>query len=144
MSTSVNGSSLKPSTPSTDTPAGSASQGTSLHVTEWEDPQVSNWLASLSLGNLAASFKDQGITGDVLVQLDNEALKELGVDSVGQRLALLGGIYRLKETWGLDIDAGDYRPQCESDEVVSAHGTPSHPSPFSLQRKTFGQWKTHQ
>lgn len=80
------------------------------------------WLASLNLSSLAASFAEQGIVGDVLIQLDNDALKDLGVDSVGQRLALLGGIYKLKEQWGLEIDQGDYRPQSEDIPTSGASG----------------------
>jgi uncharacterized protein YjiS (DUF1127 family) len=92
---------------------GAPSPGISLPVTEWEESHVASWLSTLNLTLLATSFREQGITGDVLVQLDNEALKDLGVSSVGQRLALLGGIYRLKVIWGLEIEEGDYHPQCE-------------------------------
>jgi len=87
--------------------------GVSLPVTEWQDSHIASWLSSLGLGPLSSSFREQGITGDVLVQLDNEALKDLGVDSVGQRLNLLDGIYRLKETWGIEMEEGDWRPQSE-------------------------------
>lgn len=83
---------------------------------------MSSWLSSLQLSALAPLFKEQGIQGDVLVQLDNEALKDLGVDSVGQRLALLGGIFKLKEVWGIDIDQGDYRPQSEDIVQNTASG----------------------
>lgn len=92
---------------------GAPSPGISLPVTEWEESHVASWLSTLNLTLLATSFREQGITGDVLVQLDNEALKDLGVSSVGQRLALLGGIYRLKVIWGLEIEEGDYHAQCE-------------------------------
>ncbi|CAO1617916.1 unnamed protein product [Sympodiomycopsis kandeliae] len=122
MATLVNGGSNANSTSKVQQPQPSdqvvSSPGTSLHVNDWEDAQVSSWLSSLQLGSLSASFKEQGITGDVLVQLDNDALKELGVDSVGHRLALLGAIYKLKETWGLDIQQGDYRPQSEDVKTV--------------------------
>lgn len=92
---------------------GSAPSSSTKPVAEWENDEVATWLASLNLSSLAPSFEEQGIMGDVLVQLDNDALKDLGVDSVGQRLALLGGIYKLKEQWGVEIDQGDYRPQSE-------------------------------
>ncbi|CAO1631259.1 unnamed protein product [Parajaminaea phylloscopi] len=127
-------------------PAVSAA-GISLPVTEWEDAQVSSWLSSLNLSSLATSFKEQGIQGDVLVQLDNEALKDLGVDSVGQRLTLLGGIYKLKELWGIDIDQGDYRPQSEdiaqnsssSSSLPSAAPTNSIPHAYSQQGGSVGK-----
>ncbi|CAO1624993.1 unnamed protein product [Jaminaea pallidilutea] len=112
MAANIDGATSSAATTATQSPA-----GISLPVTEWGDAQVSSWLASLQLPSLAATFREQGIQGDVLVQLDHDALKDLGVHSVGQRLALLGGLYRLKEVWGIDIDEGDYKPR--SEDIIS-------------------------
>ncbi len=76
---------------------------------------------------------ENGITGEVLPMLDDEALKDMGVSSVGQRLLILNGIYRLKEAYGLAIQEDDYIPR--SEEVLAnanaALGIGSTPSAMS-------------
>ncbi|KAK0551648.1 hypothetical protein OC845_002063 [Tilletia horrida] len=82
----------------------------SVHVTDWSEQHVSQWLQSLGVGHLVSAFRDHGINGDSLVLLDDDNLQEIGVNSVGQRLALLGEIFRLKETFDIPIEEGDYVP----------------------------------
>lgn len=56
---------------------------------------------------------EHGITGDVLVHLDHSALKDVGVHSVGQRLAILKTVYELKVAQNIPIEEGHYVPPCE-------------------------------
>lgn len=56
---------------------------------------------------------EHGITGDVLVHLDHAALKDVGVHSVGQRLAILKTVYDLKVEQNIPIEEGHYVPPCE-------------------------------
>jgi hypothetical protein len=56
---------------------------------------------------------DNGISGDILSLLDHEALKEVGVHSVGQRLTILKEVYYLKVAHGITIEPEHYVPPCE-------------------------------
>ncbi|GAA5964435.1 hypothetical protein JCM8115_006313 [Rhodotorula mucilaginosa] len=56
---------------------------------------------------------EHGITGDVLVHLDHAALKDVGVHSVGQRLAILKTVYDLKVAQNIPIEEGHYVPPSE-------------------------------
>lgn len=65
------------------------------------------WLAcSLVFFSLA----EHGITGDVLVNLDHETLKDLSMHSVGQRMEILKHIYTLKALWRIPLNEWDYVP----------------------------------
>jgi hypothetical protein len=57
---------------------------------------------------------DNGISGEILSLLDHEGLKEVGVHSVGQRLAILKEVYCLKVAHGITIEPEHYVPPCES------------------------------
>jgi class 3 adenylate cyclase/tetratricopeptide (TPR) repeat protein len=53
---------------------------------------LAQWLAELGLGQYAAAFAENDIGFDVLVQLTDTDLKELGVSSLGNRKRLLAAI----------------------------------------------------
>lgn len=44
--------------------------------------------------------------------LDSNGLKSLGINTIGQRLAVLRGIYQLKLANGIPIAPDDYVPPC--------------------------------
>jgi protein STE50 len=48
-----------------------------------------------------------------LASLDQEMLKEVGVETIGQRLAILKAVYYLKVAHGVPIDPDHYVPPCE-------------------------------
>jgi protein STE50 len=54
---------------------------------------------------------ENGITGDLLMVMDAESLKELGL-SVGQRLAILKAVYLVKLAHDIPIGEDDYIPPC--------------------------------
>ncbi|GAA5880250.1 hypothetical protein JCM1840_003408 [Sporobolomyces johnsonii] len=56
---------------------------------------------------------EHGITGEVLIHLDHTALKDVGVHSVGQRLAILKTVYDLKVLNNIPIEEGHYIPPSE-------------------------------
>lgn len=58
------------------------------------------------------SSSENNITGDVLVVLDTETLKEIGVTTVGQRLSILKHIYRAKLAHNVPIEPDHYIPPC--------------------------------
>lgn len=86
-----------------------------MHPAEWTVHQVVRWLQVLQppaiAQNYASKFREQGIEGDVLLQLDADTLREIGIDSVGHRLVLLRAIYELKKRWGVEMDADAWRPE---------------------------------
>jgi hypothetical protein len=49
----------------------------------------------------------------VLVHLDHEALKDVGIHSVGQRLAILKSVYSLKIQQNIPTEEGHYVPPCK-------------------------------
>lgn len=55
---------------------------------------------------------DNSITGEVLIMMNVEHLIELGVTSIGRRLAILKGVYLAKVAQGLPIGEDDYVPPC--------------------------------
>lgn len=57
---------------------------------------------------------ENGISGDILVHLDHSSLKDLGVQSVGQRMAMLKAIYELKLAHDIPIEQEHYIPPCKS------------------------------
>lgn len=80
--------------------------------------QVANWVTSLGLGVYEKEFrgslanKDNGITGAVLIHANHDLLKELSIQSVGQRLHLLKTVYTLKNAQNIPFDEDDYSPEC--------------------------------
>ncbi|GAN02105.1 conserved hypothetical protein [Mucor ambiguus] len=62
---------------------------------DWNMEEVVTWLESVGLGSFADRFIDQDITGDVLLSLDHDALKELGVHAYGRRYKVLNAIKSL-------------------------------------------------
>lgn len=109
-------------------------------VLSWDEHKVNKWISSigyscfelqfkgmlknkvpgghgvkiLTLYHLTLSSSEQGITGDVLVNLDHDTLKDLAVHSVGQRMDILKHIYHLKIAQRLPINEWDYIPPSKS------------------------------
>ena len=48
----------------------------------------------------------------MLCRLDLDYLKEIGIISIGQRLAILKAIYNVKVAQSEPIEPGDYVPPC--------------------------------
>ena len=67
------------------------------------------------------SFPEHGISGDVLVKLDQDTLKEVGVASLGQRLAILKAVYHLKIANHIDIEPDHYIPPCQFSFIFVCH-----------------------
>jgi hypothetical protein len=64
---------------------------------------------------------DNRITGDLLVTMNAEDFKELGL-SVGQRLAILKAVYLVKLAHDIPIGEDDYVPPCtHSVSIMSCH-----------------------
>ena len=55
---------------------------------------------------------EHNISGDILCALDSDSLKDMGVTTIGQRLAILKAIYLLKLQHNIPIEPEDYVPPC--------------------------------
>ncbi|KAI8988852.1 hypothetical protein BDB01DRAFT_783364 [Pilobolus umbonatus] len=71
----------------------------------WDMDQVAEWLNSVGLGSVASNFIDQEITGDILLDLNVDTLKELGIATFGKRYKIMQAIHSLKEELHIAVDA---------------------------------------
>ncbi|KAI9106014.1 hypothetical protein DFS34DRAFT_644818 [Phlyctochytrium arcticum] len=90
----------------------------------WSVEDVCKWLISTGFEDIIAIFKDHDITGEVLLALGNDTLKEMGVNSTGKRIKLLKCIAELK---GLN---------------VAGHLTSSRPSSGQGSSPVYGSLKS--
>lgn len=80
------------------------------HVLLWDENKVTKWMASIGFSSFEKQFKEQGITGDVLVNLDHGSLRDLSMLTVGQRMDMLKNIYQLKIHYRVPVNEWDYIP----------------------------------
>ncbi|KAG6832139.1 hypothetical protein H0H87_002451 [Tephrocybe sp. NHM501043] len=66
-------------------------------IRTWSDNHVARWLTDIKCANHAATFKANDIRGDVLLELDQETLKEMGVSSIGDRLRIVNAVKALRQ-----------------------------------------------
>jgi len=80
---------------------------------DYTEDDVHVFFSSLGLDQYESRLHEHGITGDILQALDSESLKEIGIVSVGQRLAILKAVYALKVRDGIPVEADHYVPPCK-------------------------------
>lgn len=85
---------------------------------DYTEDDVHVFLSSLGLDQYESRLHEHGITGDILQALDSEALKEIGIISVGQRLAILKAVYTLKLRDGIPVEPDHYVPPCKLNELT--------------------------
>ncbi|KAL0076916.1 hypothetical protein J3Q64DRAFT_1825334 [Phycomyces blakesleeanus] len=95
---------------------------------DWDVEQVANWLIVVGLGMVADLFIEQEITGDILLDLTIDSLKELGITTYGKRYKVMNAINKLKNKQSIG----------ETHESTSLNGpamssSTSSPSSSSLQ-----------
>ncbi|CAO1624303.1 unnamed protein product [Jaminaea pallidilutea] len=66
-------------------------------VRQWKDADVASWLTSHRLGHHAGTFADNDITGNVLLDVDQSALKEMGIVAVGERIRVFTALKALRK-----------------------------------------------
>ncbi|KAF9464737.1 hypothetical protein BDZ94DRAFT_1190676 [Collybia nuda] len=97
-------------------------------IRTWSDNHVARWLLDIKCGNLASMFKANDIRGDVILELDQVTLKEMGVSSIGDRLRIVNAVKALRQrsssrsvsTPTIEVN----RPRL--DHAVEARLTPPH------------------
>ncbi|KAK4056811.1 hypothetical protein OIO90_002060 [Microbotryomycetes sp. JL221] len=84
-----------------------------FQLNEMDEQGVAQLFAHLGYPFYEEQLAEHGITGDILVHLDHEALKDVGIHSVGQRLAILRAVYQLKVQQDIPVESGHYVPPYE-------------------------------
>ncbi|SJL03743.1 uncharacterized protein ARMOST_07100 [Armillaria ostoyae] len=84
-------------------------------IVDWDENDVHNWLANLGFPQYESQIKGI-ISGDVLCMVDAETLKNIGIATVGQRLAILKAVYMIKLAHNVPLEADDYVPPSEAPE----------------------------
>ncbi|KAI8884522.1 hypothetical protein K501DRAFT_271626 [Backusella circina FSU 941] len=70
----------------------------SVSIEEWSSEQVAIWLLEVGFDKeIAGNFTDQEITGDILLELTLDSLKELQVATFGKRFKIHSAINVLRE-----------------------------------------------
>lgn len=96
------------SSPSTDDDEFNDAQGTRRrrrrqsrsyleYVKGWNDDEIATWLVEVNAGQYITIFKSNDIRGNVLLDVDQQALKEMGMRSVGDRIKLIVAIKALRQ-----------------------------------------------
>ncbi|KAG2214981.1 hypothetical protein INT46_010792 [Mucor plumbeus] len=100
-------------------------------IENWDVDQVADWLKSVGLDSVSRNFIDQEITGDILLDLNIDALKELGITTFGKRYKIMQAITSLKEESSVEIN----KPTPNTSVSTSAISRPaSRKSINSLKR----------
>ncbi|KAJ1666372.1 hypothetical protein IW140_001101 [Coemansia sp. RSA 1813] len=97
-------------------------------VAEWDVTRVVRWFNQNGFPGYDSTIKDNSIDGEVLINLDHESLKDLGIRALGKRLLVLKSIYFLKLQHDVPITSDSYVPQTVDVEPDYTHGS-------SFQRK---------
>ncbi|KAJ2312050.1 ATP binding, partial [Coemansia sp. Cherry 401B] len=75
-------------------------------VMQWSESRVCQWVREQGFGKYEEAFREHLVNGEALVELDYGLLKELSVDTVGERVRLNLAIRRLRQQC-LHTDGGE-------------------------------------
>ncbi|KAF9394514.1 hypothetical protein BGX21_010355 [Mortierella sp. AD011] len=90
--------------------------GLDSHVYKWSVETTGQWLINHEFEDCVEIFKDHDITGDVLLDLTHDTLKDMGVVSTGRRIRLLKLIAELR------LHVADLTVQEANDEAQALEG----------------------
>lgn len=66
-------------------------------IRTWTDAHVARWLTDIKCANHASVFRANDIRGDILLELDQTTLMEMGVSSIGDRLRIINAVKSLRQ-----------------------------------------------
>ncbi|KAJ2488646.1 hypothetical protein IWW37_004625 [Coemansia sp. RSA 2050] len=92
-------------------------------VVEWDVGRVIRWFGQNGFPGYDSTLKENSIDGEVLINLDHESLKDLGIRALGKRLLVLKSIYFLKLQHDIPITSDSYVPQTVDVEPDYVHGS---------------------
>jgi hypothetical protein len=97
-------------------------EGFDANIASWTPQDVVAWMQSLSFDSeLVEKFFINDISGSILLELQSEDLKELGVQSFGKRHQLMSSIRQLRNS--VEVRTGDVQIPMQTDPV-SREATP--------------------
>ncbi|KAH9993741.1 hypothetical protein BJV74DRAFT_833020 [Russula compacta] len=85
-------------------------------ISSWDENDVQLFFSNLGLPQYEAKVKEHNLTGDVLCIMGPEDLKEIGIATVGQRLAILKAIYLIKIAHEVPFETDHYIPPSEAED----------------------------
>ena len=66
-------------------------------VAQWQDAHIARWLTDNKCAQYIQAFKDNDIRGDIILELDMDTLKEIGLVSVGDRTRIRNAVKHLRQ-----------------------------------------------
>ncbi|KAI9493594.1 hypothetical protein BDB00DRAFT_938929 [Zychaea mexicana] len=93
------------------TTTAAAAPSPSSKTEDWSIDQVAEWLQCVGLENVSSNFVEQEITGDILLSLTIDSLKELGITAYGRRYKVMNAIEKLKNATGQGNDEQQQQQQ---------------------------------
>ncbi|CAO3571584.1 unnamed protein product [Mortierella alpina] len=92
------------------------------HVYNWTVETTGQWLLNNGYEDTVQCFKDNDITGDVLLDLTHDTLKDMGMHSTGRRIRLLKMIAELRlHVADLTIQEATDEAQAQELEGLAIH-----------------------
>ncbi|KAI5833967.1 ste11-like protein [Schizophyllum commune Tattone D] len=120
-------------------------------IRTWNDTHVARWLSEIKCGGHAATFRENDIRGDVLLELDQATLKEMGIASIGDRLRIVNAVKTLRQRSAakavtiqtpvlevnrtLRLDTDVHLPSIDIASPVSKHSSRGRPAPLQLSQQ---------
>ncbi|PVU93666.1 hypothetical protein BB561_003122 [Smittium simulii] len=98
-------------------------------IVSWNAKEVCNWFIHNGFSGYSQKIIENDIDGEVLINIANETLIDLGINQLGTRLLILKRIYQLKVQSGIKIDPDTFIPQIKQSNSVSIPAT-SHNEAF--------------
>lgn len=98
-------------------------------VRSWDDQMVAQWLSDNKCGQYEQIFRENDIRGDVLLDVDQQALKEMSVQSVGDRIKIVVAIKKLRTAC---MASGGRRSMLTSSQSNSSLSTSSKEAAMPL------------
>lgn len=94
-------------------------------ISDWTEDEVADYISALSpaLKQYAPRFVEEGVSGDIIVAISHDELRELGVASAGHRLTILKAVYEQKRRSGVRIEEGHYVPLSAEGEKADMTAT---------------------
>ncbi|KAF5365591.1 hypothetical protein D9758_003321 [Tetrapyrgos nigripes] len=105
-------------------------------IRSWSDSNVARWLSDIKCANHAATFRENDIRGDILLELDQKTLQEMGISSIGDRLRILNAVKMLRQRVASKSAGEAFKPPRLNMDDVPGVGTEELPdvSPSTRRR----------
>ncbi|OMJ30064.1 Protein pob1 [Smittium culicis] len=99
------------------------------NVLRWSKETVAEWFemsgfAGIKLSGFSLLFiyiLENEIDGEVLADIDNESLADLGISCLGTRILILKAVYYLKKQYGIALNSHNFVPQIDCTKKVNFH-----------------------